>query len=189
MTQVPTVFVAGPAGSGKSTFALPLARRLHAALLDLDTITNPMMEVVQSVVGARSDFNEPELASLTRDARYRALSDGVLDCVRATCPVVAVAPFTAECRDPAVWQHLARQVAAAGGEPLLVWLAVPPEELARRLRQRGASRDVAKLRALEQGESPAHVQPPKAEHVFVDGTASPDAMIDQVLSALGCGHL
>jgi hypothetical protein len=41
---VEAIVVCGVPGSGKTTFARGLASRLHWALLDLDTLTNPLFE-------------------------------------------------------------------------------------------------------------------------------------------------
>lgn len=42
----PTVLVAGVAGSGKSTLAMALAQELGLPVLDLDTLTNPLLDAL-----------------------------------------------------------------------------------------------------------------------------------------------
>jgi hypothetical protein len=121
-----------------------LAGRLGAALLDQDVATQPLVEVVQGLVGL-DDLDDQRLAGLTRAARYEVLAALAVDNLAAGVPVVLVAPYTAERGDPQAWHDLNSRLRAAGGRPLLVWLSLPAAELRRRLLQRGAARDRAKL--------------------------------------------
>ena len=71
--------------------------------------------------------------------------DLAIDNLAAGMPVVLVAPFTAERTDPAAWAAARDRLMAAGGTPLLVWLRLEPTEVLRRLSERDATRDAAKL--------------------------------------------
>jgi predicted kinase len=141
---LPAVLLTGAPGTGKSTLGRQLARRLRAALIDQDVATGALVEVVQRLVGT-DDLDDAALAGPTRAARYQVLADLAIDNLTAGLPVVLIAPYTAERSDPRAWQALHRRLSEAGGRPLLVWLSLPPEELARRLRARAATRDRAKL--------------------------------------------
>ena len=136
MKRPAAVRIGGPPATGKSTLAAALAPRLGAALLDLDVATAPLTRVVSDLVGVH-DLDDPVLAGLTRAARYDTLL-GLADAnLRAGRPVVLVAPFSAERAQPSAWAAIVRRL---GGEPTMVWLHLPPDELVRRLTQRAVTR-------------------------------------------------
>jgi predicted kinase len=178
----PAVLISGPPASGKSTLAAAVAAGLRAALLDQDVLTGALTEVVGTLVGT-DDLDDPELAGLTRTARYEAVIATAEHTLRAGTPVVLVAPFTAERADPAAWQAVRDRLAAAGGRPVLVWLRLPTGELVRRLRSRGAERDRGKL-ADPDAFAGRELNPPVVEHVPVDATAGLEQQLEDVLSAL-----
>jgi sugar-phosphatase len=169
------VVVAGAAGSGKSTLGLELARSLGAALLDLDTLTNPVLEGLGSALADGAHWNDAGLRVLVRPARYAALRATLADQVRAGGSAVLVAPFTAELLGGEEWQQL---VEAAGTTPQVVWLRASPELLAERRRIRSADRD-------------AHVVDPPAEHtplvphLRVDASLPTAEQLADVLRRLG----
>ncbi|ROP44724.1 putative kinase [Pseudokineococcus lusitanus] len=171
---VPTAaVVAGPAGVGKTTLAATLAARLGAALLDLDTATAPLVEVVAGLLGS-DDLDGAALAGATRAARYEVLLAVAEDCLRCGTPVVLVAPFTAERASGPAWAGLGGRLAGAGGRPTLVWAHAPREVLRERLVRRGAGRDAAKLADLDAHLSRLDLTPPVAPHVAVDTSAPLD---------------
>jgi predicted kinase len=142
VSRLAAVLIGGPPATGKSTLALALAPRLEAALLDLDTATGPLTRVVSELAGPR-DLDDPVLAGLTRDARYDTLLALAEDNLTAGRPVVLVAPFSAERARPDAWAATTRRIPAPA---TMVWLHLPPEELIRRLTQRGLARDENKIR-------------------------------------------
>ncbi|WP_382306712.1 HAD-IA family hydrolase [Herbiconiux sp. UC225_62] len=169
------VVVAGAAGSGKSTLGLELARSLGAALLDLDTLTNPLLEGLGAELAGGAHWNDPALRRLVRPARYAALLAALADQVRAGGSAVLVAPFTAELLGGAEWEQL---VEAAGSVPAVLWLVASPELLAERRRLRSADRD-------------AHVVDPPADHapavphLGVDASLPTAEQLADVLARLG----
>ena len=96
---------------------------------------------------------------------------------------VLVAPFTMERRDPRAWEHLQRRMGGSVASARLVWLRIPADEVVRRVEQRGAARDLAKLR----GDWPAglDLDPPPVPHIEVDALGAPAVIADgrRVLSA------
>jgi predicted kinase len=177
----PALLVTGPPASGKSTLAGAVAARLRAALLDQDVLTGALTAVVGELVGTH-DLDDPKLAALTRDARYETVLATAVDNLRAGTPVVLVAPFTAERSDPAAWHAVRDRLRDAGGRPVLVWLRLPADELVRRLRGRGAQRDLGKL-ADPDAFAAAVLRPPVVEHVAVDATASTAQQLDDIFSS------
>jgi predicted kinase len=186
MTARPVVLLSGAPASGKSTLAHLVARELRAAVIDQDVATAPLVEVVQGLVGV-DDLDDPRLAGLTRDARYRVVIDLAVDNLAAGTPVVLVAPFTAERADPAAWAVTHDRLVAAGGAPMLVWLRLEPAEMVRRLRERAADRDVAKLVdevAYLSGAAATACQAPAVPHLALDATLHPSELTRAVLGAL-----
>ena len=179
------VLVCGAPGSGKSTVGTLLAARLRAALLDLDTATASLTAVIGRLHGT-NDLDDPELARLTRAARYETLTRLAEDNLAAGVCAVMVAPFTTERRDPLAWEALRRRLDPVAAGTTMVWLRISGDDVLSRVQQRGAGRDVAKLR----GEWLAglDLDPPAVAHVEVDALLGPAAIAEEILSALPQGQ-
>jgi mannitol-1-/sugar-/sorbitol-6-phosphatase len=160
------VVLAGAAGTGKTTVGRRLARCLGAALLDLDTVTGPLVELLLE----REDYGSTYERTIVRPARYRALTALALDVLAGGVPVVAAAPWTKELTDRAWFDDLARSAQDLGGQLVVVWLSCDPEIRRRRLAARGLARDAAVLR------QPLQATPtPLVPHVAVDTNPNPPA--------------
>jgi predicted kinase len=183
-TGLPVVLITGAPGTGKSTVGRLLAGRLQAALLDQDVATNPLVDVVQRLIGV-DDLDDDRLGNLTRAARYEVLAALAVDNLSAGVPVVLVAPYTTERARPQAWTDLRSRLVAAGGVPLLVWLSLEPAEIARRLRARGAVRDQAKL--VDQDayvERLTRLTAPAVPHLPVPADLPPDQLLSRIIAAL-----
>lgn len=180
------VLVAGPAGSGKSTLGAGLAVLTRAVLLDLDVLTNPLVDVVAELAGTGEDIDHPRLREPVRAARYGALLDTTDAQLRTGLDVVVVAPFTAETSTVTGWSHLARRLRTAGaGRVDLVWLDCPAPELVRRLTARGAIRDRAKVAdEAAAARFVAALRAPAASALRVDALLATGLQVEQVLAAL-----
>ena len=162
--------VAGPAGSGKSTLGRALAHARGAVLLDLDTVTNPLLDALAgSAIWGAGHWNEPRYRDVVRPARYAALralaGDQVVD------ELVLVAPFTAELGGGPEWQSLVRAVSPR--RVRVVWLDATPELLRDRLAVRADPRD---HHALPAGA------PPGVPHLRVDAALPTDEQVRTALS-------
>lgn len=177
------VVVAGAAGSGKTTLGRELARTLRLPLLDLDTITNPLLDGLGPLPAAgdaaeSAHWNDPSHRPTIRPARYAALRAVLADQRDAGVGAVLVAPFTAELQGGEEWEAL---VEAAGVVPKVVWLRADAATLLARRARRGAERD-------------AHVVDPPAEvvpavtHVSVEAVLSTSQQLASVKRALGLGR-
>jgi predicted kinase len=179
----PAVLLTGWPAAGKSTVGRALARRLRAALVDQDTATAPLVAVVADLVGV-ADLDDQRLAGPTRRARYETVTALAEDNLRVGIPVVLVAPFTDERRDPDTWAILDRRLRDAGGRPLLVWLRLRPATAIERLRARGAARDLAKVADPVAFLAGLDLAEPAGPHVAVDGESPINDVVSQVLTAL-----
>ncbi|MDQ6658154.1 MAG: ATP-binding protein [Actinomycetota bacterium] len=173
------VAVGGIPGSGKSTLARAVAGRLVAALLDLDTLTNPLLTLLAGTVGAGDDLDHPSLRGAVRDARYRCLADTVTQVVSAGCSAVAVAPFTAELAESVAWQTFSGPAIEQATGSMLICVHVDPSVARQRRLDRGLPRDLS-FRELESAPAPAARTP----HICADGTADPQREADRLARIL-----
>jgi predicted kinase len=180
VNRLAAVLIGGPPATGKSTLALALAPRLEAALLDLDTAAGPLTRVVSELAGLR-DLDDPVLAGLTRDARYDTLLALAEDNLTAGRPVVLVAPFSAERARPDAWAAATRRIPAPA---TMVWLHLPPDELIRRLTQRGLARDENKIRDPASYLTGLDLEPPAIPHLALDACQPIGTLVSSVLSHL-----
>lgn len=172
------VAIGGPAGSGKTTLGRALAPVLGAALLDLDTATGPLTDVVLKLIGVQN-LSDPQATEATREPRYRTLFDLAADSARAGTSTVLVAPFTAE-RDATRWA-VATQSLAAVADVHLVWMLLSPDELTRRLCARNAARDVHKLRDFAICATGWDVALPTPPHLALDAHRLVDDLVVDVV--------
>jgi predicted kinase len=175
------VLVCGAPGSGKSTVGALLARRLRAALLDLDTATAGLTAIIGTLHGT-DDLDDPDLVRLTRAARYETITRLAEDNLTAGVGAVMVAPFTTERRDPGAWAALEHRLEQAGAGTTMVWLRISADDVLRRVERRGASRDNAKL--SRNWPAGLDLGPPSVPHIAVDATLRPALIAERVLSRL-----
>lgn len=165
------IVVSGPAGSGKTTLAGPLAAALGYAIADLDTVTGPLTEVALALSGDAADGLDSPAGRRLRAARYATLLDVARANLDLGIGVVVAAPFTAERRDAAAWRAVTARLGAGGrpAETALIYLRLPDDLRHRRLAARGAPRDVAALRDVAK---PRDGSPPRVAETLV-----PDAIV------------
>ena len=175
------LLICGAPGSGKSTVGALLARQLGAALLDLDSATAGLTAVIAGLHGT-GDLDDPELARLTRAARYETIATLAEDNLAAGISVVMVAPFTRERRDPGAWGTLERRLDQVGARATMVWLRICADDVRRRIEKRGAGRDLAKQRGDRSRR--VDLDPPAVPHLAVDALLTPHAIAETVMSAL-----
>lgn len=166
------IVVAGIAGTGKTTLGRRLARTIDATLLDLDSMTNPLLDGLADWVPQGRHWNDPTLREQVRSARYAALRLALAD--QSHRPTVCVAPFTQELQGGQRWLQL---VEAAGVVPIVVWLAGDAQTIAQRRATRAAVRDAVSER-IEAAQ-------PQVDHLRIDISLSTQQQQVRVLRHLG----
>jgi len=182
MKRACAILISGAPATGKSTLAAALARRLGAAVLDIDVATGPLTAVVADLIGL-ADLSDPRIAQLTRAPRYDTLLALAEDNLRAGISVVLVAPFTAE-RSVAGWTAVADRLSAHAAGLALVWLHLPSHQLVDRLKRRGAARDTDKVNNPGAFLDTVDRDPPAVPHLALDATMRVADLVDRVVAHL-----
>lgn len=163
-----TVFiVCGSPGAGKSTHAGRLAAARQAALLDIDTVTEPLVRLALAQSGHDPDDRDSGYFKQTfREPIY----DTLFAIARENLPfqdVIIVGPFTREIRDRD-WPSRLRDRLGASIE--VHYVRCDPGIRRQRLERRDNARDRAKLEDWEQHARYYGTEaPPVFEHVLVEG--------------------
>jgi len=168
MSIYTSYIVCGAPGSGKSTYARRLAACKHATLLDIDTVTERLVQVALLQSGHSQDDRDSGYFKRTfRQSIYETLFDIARENLSIQ-DVVIIGPFTREIEDPD-WPAKLKQLLGSAVEVHYVQCA---QEIRRsRLARRGSARDLAKLNDWDNyiryyGDE----SPPVFEHVLVDGS-------------------
>lgn len=155
--------VCGLPGSGKSTYGRKLAAILKATLLDIDTVTEPVVRAGLQLAGmSQDDRDSSAFKQAFREPIYRALFDAARDNLRHT-DVVVCGPFTRELQQ-SDWDKVL--CAQCNADVDIIYLYCPEPVRRKRIEARANPRDKAKLaRWHEHIQEPVY---PTCPHRFVD---------------------
>ena len=134
------IAIAGVAGSGKSTLGRALAVHLGAPLLDLDTLTNPLLDALHDSPPGEHWLSSSRGETI-RAARYRALRSVARDVIgTAGCARCSWRPSPPKgLTGGEDWRALGVDMAPA--DVVVVRIVGDPELLAQRRTYRGEPRD------------------------------------------------
>jgi len=181
--SAPVWVVAGAPGAGKTTVAGLLAARLdpHPAVLDKDTVYGSFAAAVLAAAGREPGEREGDWYDRNvKVHEYQGLTATAREIRGYGCPVLLVAPFTGQIRDPGAWSAWAGRL--GGGAVRLVWVSCDPAVLRDRLLARGSERDGAKLAAYAGFVDRMRPdEPPPMPHFAIHNTdSSPARLVEQV---------
>ncbi len=146
MNKKNLVLVGGYAGSGKTELARFLAHKLHAALLDKDSLTRGLVEIAcEALIGNPDDRESRSYVRKVRPAEYDCLMTTTWDVLDNGGNVVVSAPFLQEITDE-LWindvKNYTKKIKAQLG---IIWVSCDVDIMYKRLVDRDAGRDAWKI--------------------------------------------
>lgn len=139
--------VAGLPGTGKSTFGRALADATGAALVDRDTLMDPIVDAGLVAAGhaAGAHHTDTYLRTYCYPA-YRAAEDVAQAIAQGGIGVVLVGCYTMQAaQGRGWWDDLTSRMASVNARTRLLWLDLDRREHRRRLEGRTAARDTHRV--------------------------------------------
>ncbi len=180
---VQVMVIAGPAGSGKTTLADAIAKKLSAPHLDFDVVSSGVVAATQAL---HPELPEEEVLLACKEDRYAALAEAIWQCVDLEDPaapslVIASAPLSQYTQESDLWAAWLEQC----GSPTavdLVWLDLDPQIRWNRMVNRKSSRDRA---LVESGIRPDPAPLPVVKHRVIDASLPMKERVRQALAPFG----
>lgn len=183
----PHVFlIGGYAGSGKSELSRVLSRLTGSAIVDKDTTTRAVVEVLLEQLGRPAhDRESSTYLEQVRPYEYEALLATIQENAEVGVGVIATAPFIREFNDTAWIDRVSTRLDAAGVGLTLVWVRCDASTMHTYLKRRGAARDTGKLADWNGYLATIDLEfHPAAEHVIIDNSASSEPLQTQATKML-----
>jgi predicted kinase len=180
---VQVMVIAGPAGSGKTTLADAVAKKLAAPHFDFDVVSAGVVAATQAL---HPELSEEAVLVACKEERYDALAEAIRQCADSTDPlapplVIASAPLSQYTQDPDLWAAWSAQCGSATFVDL-VWLDLDPTVRWNRMLNRKSSRDQA---LLESGIRPDPAPLPVVEHRVIDASCPMAERVRLALAPFG----
>ncbi|ODS97276.1 MAG: ATPase [Lautropia sp. SCN 69-89] len=186
------VFIAGHAGTGKTTLARRAVPLLHArtgesfCVLDKDTAYGAYSAKVMGLLtGDPDDRDSPTFLEHLRDEEYRGLIDIAAENLALGVNVVLVGPFSREVKSKRVFDPLALGV-PADTRIRVIWAALDEATAKARIVARGDPRDRYKLEHWDEYRK-RRFEPDPAEFPALlrfDNTAFDEAAFERLIAAI-----
>jgi sugar-phosphatase len=171
------IIISGVAGSGKTTLGRALAQELKAPLVDLDSATNPLLDIIFDVEQPENPhWLSLDRSARVREARYAALREIARDAIDTVGGVVMVAPFTKELGGGMEWKELTSSLQPA--DITVVHLTGDASVIAERREARQIERD---LHREDNGPS----LKPAIHHHPIDAELTTSQQLHRLLVHLG----
>jgi predicted kinase len=181
-----TFLIGGHAGSGKSELGRVLTRLTNMAMIDKDTITRHVTEMLLETLGRPPHDRESRTyLDHVRPLETEAVLSVILENANAGIGVVGTAPFVSEFQDNAWIDRVSARLRAAGVDLTLVWVRCDAETMRTYLRRRGAARDIHKLAHWDDHVAALDLDyRPTADHVVIDNSATAEPLQRQATRML-----
>ncbi len=143
MREPTLIVVAGPAGAGKTTLGMQIAKVLHATFLDKDTISEAFTDYILGGNTRESELYRNEVCPLEYAVSLQLCEENLA----VGQSVVLVLSMIGQIADYGAWKTLQEEasVSFADYKVKFIWI-LPKEEIEyARILERGAERDEYKL--------------------------------------------
>lgn len=172
--------IVGPPGSGKTTLAHAVARRLGGVVVDQDTLMGPLVAVALTAAGlGPEELDSPYFVKNLSQAAFESAAQVAAEAASSGVPVLLVAPF--DNRSRVGWRDQMEQaLGVAPSRLLVVWLDASTDLLRVRLMARAAQRDSWKLANWPEYAAKVVLAAPDGAYMRVDAGTPLDVATDGV---------